>query len=85
MGLLALAAWAVVLVWGQVNDGLCVTVIGARHDGNMRRARRRTVGDPQRQVISLRARVDKVRDLRIANCNNEASSGAALHLGTQRL
>ena len=67
MGLLALATRAIILVWGQVNDGLCVAVIGARHDGNMRRARRRTAGNPQRQVIGLRARVDKVGDLRIAN------------------
>ena len=55
MGLLALAAWAIVLVWRQVNDGLCVAVIGACHDGNVRCARSLTAGNPQRQVIRLRA------------------------------
>ena len=84
MGLLALATRAIVLVWGQVNDGLGVAVIGARHDGDMRRARRRTAGDPQRQVICLRARIDKVSDLRVATCSIEMPSGTTLLWGLRR-
>lgn len=77
MGLLALAAWAIVLVWGQVNDGLCVAVIGACHDGNVRCARRLTASNPQRQVVCLRARIDKICDLRIVTCSNEIAGDAA--------
>lgn len=84
MGLLALATRAVILVWGQVDDGLGVAVVGARHDGDVRRARRCAAGDPQRQVVCFRARVDKVGDLRIANSSNEAPSSAGFLLGDER-
>lgn len=64
VGLLPFAARSVILVWGEVDDGLCVTMICACHDGDMCRTRCRAIGNPQRQVICLRAGVDKVGNLR---------------------
>ena len=66
--LLALAPRAIILVGGQINDSLCVAMVGPGHDGHMRRAGRSAVRDAQRQVIRLGARVDKVGNLRSA-CN----------------
>ena len=64
VGLLPFATGSIILVGGEVNDGLCVAMICARHDGDMCRTWCRAVGNPQRQVVCLRARIDKVGNLR---------------------
>lgn len=61
--LAAFAAGPLVLVGGQVDDSLGVAVIRAPHDSHMCRSRCRAVCYAQRQVIRLRARVDKIGDL----------------------